>query len=359
MKKFIIIVILFHNLLIFSQLKDTLNGKVRYIKDKIVFLDKTKQIPKFLKYDGDYGHATIMFPLPLWRRAKTKWYNSLSIGYINCKKEYNKKGFPIKETWYTKKRKKEREFFYVYDKNNNLIQFKTWYHGNDYSIRNYTYNNKNKPKSYLRYSTSDANSYNYSNFIYDKNFNLIKLKDFDEDGEWFLSQEYIYDDKNRKTKSFTYNSSSKLYAINEQMIYDGERVIIKKFKEIFCKKDSLLMEIDYVIKKEYNKFKLIIRETRLDSKGDPSSIVDYSYNKNNSLSMINSKNIIYPQYNSSIEYKYNDNKDIINVEIIEKGKSINLKFDYEYDRNQNWVKQTKIVNGVRLYKWRREIKYYN
>lgn len=39
-------------------------------------------------------------------------------------------------------------------------------------------------------------------------------------------------------------------------------------------------------------------------------------------------------------------------------KKTEIDFEYEFDLNNNWIKQTKIINGEKLYNWIRKIEYY-
>jgi hypothetical protein len=44
--------------------------------------------------------------------------------------------------------------------------------------------------------------------------------------------------------------------------------------------------------------------------------------------------------------------------IFDKWKKSKVNFQYEFDSQKNWTKQTKIVNGVPLYVRMREIEYF-
>ena len=43
---------------------------------------------------------------------------------------------------------------------------------------------------------------------------------------------------------------------------------------------------------------------------------------------------------------------------LEKGITTQVDFEYVFDDKKNWIKQTKSINGKKLYVWKRELKYF-
>lgn len=364
MKKTFLTFFLIIPLFCFSQvLKDTLNGKVKFIHDNIIFHTKKHQIPKFLEYDGDYGHATIKRPKSLWKRAKVIWKNSKRIGYYNCKKTYTKNGYPLKEIFYSKKGELVVGFIYKYDKKNNLIQLKDYTFKDIYTVINYTYNHKNKPSTYLLYNTDDPNFYVYDLLFYDEKDNLIKIKSFDENGR-IWGRIYNYDSKNRKTKVISHSPFAEKEflknVLRREYFYNSDDKIIKEIQylEDYSSSDSIKPKIYGIIQKKYNN-NLLSKETHLDSNNKIRSIENISYDKNKRISKIE---ITYPNIKKdkwAIQYFYDDTGNIIKSILLDENITYNIDFKYTFDKHNNWTRQTKSVNGEKRYTWKRKIKYYN
>jgi hypothetical protein len=184
--------LLFFFLSAFGQQKDTIYGKVKSIREQLNFLDENRQNMKLFSTEGDYGHYGFSSPRFTKSRFHTWWYNTHSVHYSNYYKELNKKGKPTYEIWFYKNGDTVAYFNYKYDKNDNLIQVKKTYKKDDYTVRNYNYNKKNKLKSTIYYVSDDPSLYSYSEFIYDRKDNLIQSQDFNEDGETYGTKNTHY-----------------------------------------------------------------------------------------------------------------------------------------------------------------------
>ncbi len=170
MRKLVLILCLFFINLSFSQLKDTVIGKVKSIKEELLFLDKNRQNHRLLSIDGDYGHCGFISSKATKHRFYSNWYHSAFVHYLNYAKEFNEIGKPIKEIWYYKDGDTVTVYDYVYDKNDNLIQEKeTDPYDNSYKVTNYSYNEyRNNLQSEISYYSDSPEFFSYEYYIYDK-----------------------------------------------------------------------------------------------------------------------------------------------------------------------------------------------
>ena len=158
-----IIILGFMNLFICShaqQPKDTLYGNVKSVREKVVFLDESDQDIQFYAGDGDYDHFYFRNPKIARESFFDYWYYTPYVGYSNYYQEFDKERKTTKEIWYYKSGRIVDTYEYKYDKKGNLIQGKEISYDNHYSCKNYAYDNDDKIRSSLFY-TSDAVSYTH------------------------------------------------------------------------------------------------------------------------------------------------------------------------------------------------------
>jgi len=355
---------------LYAQPNDTIYGNVKSIREKVVFLDSTKQQIRFLSLDGDYGHSGFTNPEWITSRFSKQWFNSPWVHYVNYHKEFNEKGKVINETWFYIDNDTVTNYKYQYDARNNLIQTKEKFIDEGYSVRYYSYNSQNKVKTSLNYFTSEPEEYIYRVYDYDALSNLIRVKTFNEDGE-SSSWIYQYDHKYRKiidkthkpyvyvktkTDRKTVSDSIGSFRNSKKYIYDDNNRIIEtqtfdtrldeiqklkpqsKVKNIY--ENDLLKEVQY------------IRDTIVNT-------TQYNYDKRKRLIK---KSILHTKYsdnNKSLIYSYGANNNIIKLIHTENSITKVVTFNYKFDKHNNWIQQTKSVDGIELYIWTREIKYYN
>lgn len=155
---------------LFPQQRDSLYGKVKSIREKLIYPskeDKDFLNKNLISIGGDYGEFGIISPKSEREGFVDSWYDSPWVSYVNFYEEFNKKGKPTYEVWYHKNGDTVSSYRYKYDKKDNLIQYKDIYKPDDYTSRNYTYNSKNKVLSSLYYASSDPNLYSYRAYVYD------------------------------------------------------------------------------------------------------------------------------------------------------------------------------------------------
>ncbi len=82
--------------------KDTLYGKVKTLREKVIFLTEITT-PQFLDYEDDYGHTGFRGAKETLESFRKVWYTYDFCHYLNYKKVFDNRGNMIKETWFDKK----------------------------------------------------------------------------------------------------------------------------------------------------------------------------------------------------------------------------------------------------------------
>ena len=354
----------------YGQQKDTIYGKVKTIREKVIFLTE-KENPKLYDSDSVYGHSGFTNPKFAIKCFNDSWYNSPWINYLNYYKEINENGNPTYEIWFYKSGDTLTYYHYKYDKNNNLIQEKKYYEKDDYTVRNYNYAKNNRLKSTIYYVSDDPNRYTYSEFVYDEYDYLIQSQDFNADGETYGTKYTHY--PSGKIKEVISYSPFKIIEKDKKRILFKDGIGYDKLdcKLIYNEKGNII-EIQVYDGEFYNKTKpkikgktlkeysngLLVKETTLNRAGKIERYTSYSHNKQKQKT--NEKYVVpeYPENNLSYEYFYDKNSNIEKLIYTKKNKPITVEFEYEFDPQNNWTKQIKSVNGKKLFVWTREIEYY-
>ncbi|NUY80303.1 hypothetical protein HUK80_05305 [Flavobacterium sp. MAH-1] len=68
---------------------------------------------------------------------------------------------------------------------------------------------------------------------------------------------------------------------------------------------------------------------------------------------------MYPEWSETIEYAYNAKGLVSRAKFTSNGKTTICEFKYTFDHKNNWIEQTKTVNGKPLYLRKRTITYYD
>ena len=118
--KIIIAFILFHNFS-FSQPKDTIYGKLKSIREELVFLDNNRQNRKLFSSEGDYGHYGFSSEEHTIERFYSWWYQTFWVHYINYFKEFDVNGNLLKVFWFNKDQHLFSSFENKYNVDNKLI----------------------------------------------------------------------------------------------------------------------------------------------------------------------------------------------------------------------------------------------
>ncbi len=397
------IIFIFSNLPIKAQPADTIYGKVKSIREKIEFLDEERQNYNLAGLYGDYGHSGWKPELGKNSRFNIWWYNTPLVHYINYYKEFDEEGNITLIEWYFKNQnlvnRKENTYnelgdlihqkitdnqfgerindydeysrLYSYDQHKNMIHLKTTFSDNSFSVNSKSYDSLNNLKKELYYRSKSPKEVNYSKYFYDENSNLIEIKRFDEDGER-NGKKYEYDKKNRRVKIIfhypfkwvrtenhtnqkrTKNGSDFLYKVFK---YDSKNRIVetKTYNQSLYTYDKV--EISDVERKIF-KGDLIKKIMHYDKKDSLKYFEEYTYDSHNRMikKVVSSSHQNEPTL--KLKYTYNEHDFPTKLIYIENGKKTEIDFEYEFDSNNNWIKQTKTINGEKLYNWIRKIEYY-
>jgi hypothetical protein len=372
-KYFITIVFFFFLLLSYSQQKDTIYGKVKKIREKVEFLTE-KENPQFLYYD-DYGHSGFMGPESTKLRFKSTWYSTQFCYFINYERHFNNIGKIIEDIWFTKKDSFMDSYKYKYDKKNRLIR-KT--DSSKYSVGTETHYYENDYHENIIYENLEYGIFSFKYKRFDKEGKLIRLKSLDDYGN---TDEYIYKYNNQGKLLFRiYKNPDSWKELGEgSWSYGAQDSIGNIYKDLI---------------NEYDKTNRLIKTHRFDLYEDRNhkepkltENIIYSYNRNNLSKVIKgylSRKPSYTHYlpddkdrliekhccaekkseSKRIEKYIYKNEEIVTLEYKEnlfptKGiKTYHINFEYKYDHKGNWTEILKKVNGIELYKWIREIEYY-
>jgi hypothetical protein len=399
----ILATILFAFTFSYGQQKDTIYGKVKSIREKVTFVNDKQQNYNPVGISGDYGHSG-------WNRKTGKnsqfnnwWYNTSFVHYINYYKEFDKKNNLLKEEWYFKNQNivisylntfnelgdlilqkvtdnrngyviNDYDYYSVlnsYDKDKNLIFSKTSQSNDSYSIASKKFDSLNRIKSDFYYNSLYPKESRKTDYIYDINGNLIEIKKYEGDNETY-GKKYEYDNNNRKIKIIfhspftsvktrkgskqkrTEKGSDNLYQV---FGYDEKDRIIETqtYNQNFYRKN--LIVLSGIERKIFDNN--LLRKVLHYDKND--SLLYYEKYEDDVKNRITKKIVRKANQTENtrmLAYTYSTHHLPIKLIYEESGKRTEIDFEYEFDSKDNWVKQTKIVNGKKLYVWTRKIEYF-
>jgi hypothetical protein len=386
-----ILIFIIHYNISFSQPKDTIYGKVKSIREQLLFLNDNIQNRKLFSTEGDYGHNGFMNEKYTINRFNIWWYDTYWVHYINYFKEFDSDNKVLKNIWYNKNQSIENAientydlkgnitsqklFSYVksttkhkYNKKNQLIYTRSVDSAGNFETAKYKYNSKNKIIKEKHYNSEYPKEFSKTTYYYDSFGNIIFLKKFNEHGE-VSGTKYEYDAKNRKTK-IIYHSPSvwvKTKIGNRQKrskkgtdLIGWEYTYDNKNRIVDTRSYTSDYGVNRRIRKEIKKYDkdLLMGEYFYDTND---SIMTYRKYEYDSIGRIVKKENVFPKFpdsNTMINYYYDKNEYPIKLIYTENKVPIYVDFEYVFDDKKNWIQQTKSVNGKKLYVWQRGIKYF-
>jgi len=362
---------------------DTVLGKPKYMKEYVAFLNDSGPYT-FMKGDDEYGHAMIMKPDNLRKSMEGSWFRTNFCRYINNETTYDKNHNVTKEIWYYKSGEIVDDYEYTYDNLNRLVTMKS---KNSYSedISRYFYEKNSKTvifKEYY-YKWKDEPMRKYVGKY--QNFQPMLITKFDTitktDSIFIITNDIWKKVGNGYTESKDSIYYKKLYRVK---IYNNEyKVIDEKSFDYKLDYENKKIFLSGHFKYEYDEFGNLIKSTNIkdgkyhyytlsgkgkiieeEKTGDyaQTSYTTYKYTKDQKLE----RQTLYYKDNISydLKFEYKGNyivklyyldawgKDAKNL------KPIEVIFKYKFDKHNNWTQIIKNVDGKDLYKWIREIKYY-
>ena len=390
----IIAFILFYNISL-SQPKDTIYGKIKSIREQLIFLDENRQNLKLFSTEGDYGHNRFLSEEYTKSRFNIWWYKTYWVHYINYYKEFNNNNRLLKVVWYYKDQSilsscenkydisgkiinqefnsyKLSKTVNQYDENNNLILSKNIDSNKNYSTTKRDFNKKNQIIREEYFNSEYPKEKRITEYYYDLSGNLIELKNFDEYGKNYGTK-FEYDKKNRKTKII--NHSPFIWVktktgSHQKRTKNGNDQISTEFK--YDEKNRIIETKSYnpnfndgnII--EFSGKEVTIYENDLikniyfyDNKDSLTYYKTFEYDNLNRKTKDYSISPKYPDSNITLEYFYNETEYPTKLLYLEKGITTQVDFEYVFDNNKNWIEQIKSVNGKKLYIWKRELEYFD
>ncbi|TVZ47494.1 hypothetical protein [Olleya sp. Hel_I_94] len=393
-KKYVIVLsILLVSSYSFSQQKDTIYGKVKSIREQLSFLKENHQNRKLFSTEGDYGHNGFMNAEYTFSRFHNWWYNTYWVHYINYYKEFDEDKRVLKEIWYDKSQDtirfsqftynefgkikteksisyQESNAVYEYDENNNLSFVKDISADSSFTTQKYKYNSSNLLSEYEYYNSDYPEEIRKTENYYDSIGNLIEIKNYDEYGADYGTL-YEYDDKSRKIKIFNHSpfiwvktktgsrqqrTEKGRDMISREFVYDEQDRIIEQYSYNPDFKDN---NIPALYKKEISIYEnnLLTEFYYYDGNDSITSFKKYEYDENQRKVKETFTFPKYPDNNQNLVFSYDYHEFPIELIYTDERGTHKVEFEYIFDDKNNWIKQTKIINGERLFEWTRKIEY--
>ncbi len=365
---------------------DNINGPVKSIHEKVIYLERTeKKVEEFTDDEGNIIRRTYLLPDDTYfspygeffnnpdgivARFPKTWYYTQYANYKNYSRTFSKTGKRINEKWFEYNNKEFENIDFKYNENDSLILKTVTGFTDDLTKYNYDKLGKtslvyindldketrkdsltfkyNENHKVIRIDFFQNNFYQFSMFSkYDNNNNLIEeseynpnsfidIKDikneddlFKTDGSKFIYKENFYDEKNKKIQTNVYTrDGGNISKLKNKVfyIYDDFNNIMEERIQNFIVNSTSIRYFTY-------KNSLLFNEKYIDSGNSKLQINKYFY--------------------------YNETNFIIKSEIKDRNESFLIEFKYKLDKKGNWIKQTKIINGVPKFILERKIEYYN
>lgn len=352
-----------------------LNGNVKSTREKVIFVNDSIQNYKLLDNDGDYGHSGFTTSKGTIFRFYENWYNSAHVHYLNNKRIYNEKGLVISEDWFYKNDKKFKTFNYEYTKFDSLTRITDKDYNNNFESLTYNYQNKIQSRLNYYYSNNDEdNDHGFELVLFQfDNSKKIKESIYYEEG---LSYEkfFTYDKDNLLNKITIHNlnfwpkydeisfnektDSVGNYYTQSLKYYNEKKELIKeeKFTEPEYNRGSILSELKYY---KYDERKNCTEETIKYGYSGVEYLKSKKFDsKNRIIDVTTSTSDDSNPWDESMQYVYNERDELITLFITTKKTNYKVSFTYKYDKQNNWIEQTKSIDGKKLFIWKRQITYY-
>lgn len=370
MKNITAILVFFTTTFLYSQ-NDKIIGDVKSIREKTILYKLKKEerkekaeakrlgMPKPLKFSS-YGADPIYNPRKTEHRANLGWNSSIGCNYLNYYKKFDSKSRLIEETWYEDDNKLFKKFNYKYNNFDSIIEIKINKRIEGYDeIEILTYNFNKTKKSVLAYNLDSPNDFKVYYLEYNENKKLSEISAFDENG-LYEKTFYVYFDISNSFKRFTTNfkkdaQSEKEKILQEVKEFDSNGNLSRKTKYInpYKKEQTIENITEYIYDDNNNIIKALSK--RKDS------INSYVLNKYDYKNRIIKKETIFLQndeMNTEANFIYDEDK-LTRFTIRKNNQLQDVELKYKFDKHNNWIEQTKFVNGEKTIIRKRKIEYYD
>lgn len=341
-----------------NRIKDTVYGNVKSVREKLIFLDSVRQTYKLFDIEGDYGHHGFMSREFTMSRFNTFWYTLPFTHYMNYYREYNHKNQITTETWYYKDNSFLTKYEFAYDEKGNLVEEKESDEFGEVITKKWGYDHANRMATLLK-SYKEWGGFTFLGYQYNRAGELIATTSYHEN-------EKVNDRK------FEYESGRvvRVYHTLPYKLTAGNDPNHKT--KVHGEWDTYLYE-EYKYDEHGNKTIVTNYSSVIEGTNDAPAVTTYFYDSNNNMVSnsnspwvftYDSKSRLILEKNSINGKTYIDNKytykgnNLIKLLYTENGKTTTVTFSYKFDSHNNWIEQTKSINGKPLYVRRREIVYY-
>jgi hypothetical protein len=340
-----------------SAQKDKLNGKIKFVKESLIYLDKQPDLASnCLDCDTEslyqFGIILVSSPEDYDVFFQDKWKNSRNVTYKNREQKFNQKGFKTEETWFESDNSIYRKFEYKYDENDSITEIKENHGDTLIFVNKKTFiNNLLMSEINFKIEKDNYDNYSYKYFIYNEDKKLIQSYLLNENG-FVNSTFYIYNNFGKQIQLNTIDSSNEKRLVWKRLYDEKNRVIVIEEYDIneSSKKDSISKKSFF----KYNDDNKIIK--RIDSYTNFEQEHNLEYDANNFVKRIYVKTT---DAENNFEYKYTRKNNRISEVVIKKyNNNFRTSFFYKDDNNGNWIEQTKSVNGKPMYTIKRTIEYF-
>ena len=339
---------------------DTIYGNPKSVREEVVFLEKS--VPKRLT---EY-HSNIFRNITRYRRIRFKnFFRNINVNYSNCQIDFNNKGLKEKEFWYDFSKELERTFYYSYDENKNLTEEKEVFWDNEFWLTKRHYNHLNMLIARSIYFSEDPNEFVNNYILRDSVGYKIEYRDVNEGG---INKITIHElDKQGKVIGEYRKPIENFLHKNYDLVIDlNKETNLREYE--YDSNGNKILQLNYYgsTNRVYSKFiwkydtqNKMIEQKRFGSMKDSTNyvLVKYKYNSKG-FQTLEEETSTKKGKVKSVETTYNLDDYVIRSIIYENEIRVIIDFKYKYDRQGNWTKITKIVNGEPLYIWTRKIKYY-
>lgn len=340
--------------------KDTIFGKIKRVREKVVFLTEKENHQLF--YYDDYGHSGFMGPQRTIDRFRDLWYSSDGCYYLNYERHFDPSRKVMRDLWFGKKDNFLNSYRFVYNKENK-IKFEI--DSSKYSVDKTTYYYEANGDETRIYENSDGDFFSHT-FKRFKDNKLVTSKSMDEHGV-VDEFKYYYNSDGKLSYRFYKNPNVWKKTSERTHTYGVQDTIGTFYKDLINEYDSkgrLIKIYRYSLYDDRNYEKPILTNTQV-----------YEYDDIGNMTMMNNNYyFVYDKKNRLIQkncckdnngkprvyqkYKYNDKNQIKELEYFGENKVHKAVFRYKYDENNNWIEIVKNVDGKDMYKWIREFEYY-
>ncbi len=318
-------------------------------------------------WHDDYGEFGMNKPSYQLTWVRNCWRNMDSYAYANYIREFNQDGVLQNETWFDASDSIYKDFRYEYDRDGNLSKVLTRYSFGGLDIDDSNYRNCNIVS---RSSSSDWNATTqYFVYEFDSDNKLFKTIYYDENG-FNTEFRYVYDE-NRRIKDVLGNNKLIFQkfsdgSTNYKRDSIGETFVKQKIRHDvegriidnrYFSQESQSTEYSSQVF-EYDKSGKIVREVKgypINLKGTETTY-KYVGERMESLKM---KDLQNNETFRTIRYYYDSRDLLVKTRQWWKENRGTCTFAYVFDHKNNWIEQTKSVNGKPCYKRTRKITYYD